>query len=69
MSTGQTIIANAKEVRVNLPCSLEEFLLQARKTLIMKALELSGGKQVAASKLLGITPQAVHTFLKNHQMN
>ncbi|MEM7391709.1 MAG: sigma-54 dependent transcriptional regulator, partial [Verrucomicrobiota bacterium] len=45
--------------------SLEEFLMDARKKLILQALEMSGGKQAGASRLLGITPQAVHKFLKS----
>lgn len=44
--------------------SLDEFLTSARKQLILKALEASGGNQSKAARLLGITPQAVHKFLQ-----
>lgn len=44
--------------------SLEGFLTSARKQLILKALEISGGNQSEAAKLLGMTPQAVHKFLQ-----
>jgi two-component system NtrC family response regulator len=44
--------------------SLEEFLGSARKQLILRALEASGGKQSEAARLLGITPQAVHKFFR-----
>ncbi len=44
--------------------SLEEFLNSARKQLILRTLEASGGNQSKAAKLLGITPQAVHKFLR-----
>jgi transcriptional regulator with AAA-type ATPase domain len=43
--------------------SLEEFLTSARKQLILRALEMTDGKQSAAARLLGISPQAVHKFL------
>jgi DNA-binding NtrC family response regulator len=45
--------------------SLEDFLASARKQLILKALELAGGSQTSAARLLGISPQAVHKFLKS----
>ncbi len=44
--------------------SLDEFLTSARKQLILRALEASGGNQSKAARLLGITPQAVHKFLQ-----
>ena len=44
--------------------SLEEFLGSARKQLILRALETSRGNQSEAARLLGITPQAVHKFLR-----
>ena len=44
--------------------SLEDFLASARKQLMLKALELADGSQTAAARLLGISPQAVHKFLK-----
>jgi len=49
------------------PCegfSLEEFLGAARKRMMMRALDLAGGKQSGAARLLGVTPQAVSKFLK-----
>ncbi|MCL4783441.1 MAG: sigma-54 dependent transcriptional regulator [Bryobacterales bacterium] len=39
--------------------SMPEFLSDARRRLIGRALEISGGKQKVAAKLLGITPQAL----------
>jgi DNA-binding NtrC family response regulator len=44
--------------------SLEAFLGSARKQLILRALEAAGGNQSRAARLLGISPQAVHKFLK-----
>ena len=44
--------------------SLDEFLTSARKQLVMRALEISQGKQSEAARLLGVTPQAVHKFLQ-----
>jgi len=44
--------------------SLEGFLGSARKQLILKALEITGGNQSEAARLLGISPQAVSKFLK-----
>lgn len=44
--------------------SLEEYLTSARKQLILRALELAKGSQSEAARMLGVTPQAVHKFLK-----
>jgi transcriptional regulator with PAS, ATPase and Fis domain len=44
--------------------SLEEYLTSARKQLILRALEISDGNQSAVARLLGISPQAVHKFLR-----
>jgi DNA-binding NtrC family response regulator len=44
--------------------SLEEYLTSARKQLILRALETAKGNQSEAARLLGITPQAVHKFLR-----
>lgn len=44
--------------------SLESFLSDARRQLILRALETSGGNQSAAARLLGLSPQAVHKFLR-----
>jgi len=46
--------------------SLETYLSELRKRLILRALELSKGNQSEAARLLRITPQAVHQFLKLH---
>jgi transcriptional regulator with PAS, ATPase and Fis domain len=40
--------------------SMPEFLGDVRKRLISRALEIAGGKQKDAAKLLGITPQALN---------
>jgi transcriptional regulator with GAF, ATPase, and Fis domain len=44
--------------------SLEGFVTSARKQLILRAMELARGNQSEAARLLGITPQAVHKFLR-----
>lgn len=44
--------------------SLEAYLGGIRKRIIFKALELSKGNQSEAARLLKLTPQAVHQFLK-----
>lgn len=44
--------------------SLEGYLTSARKQLILRALETARGNQSEAARLLGITPQAVHKFLR-----
>jgi len=44
--------------------SLEEYLKSARKQLMLRALELSNGSQSGAARMLAISPQAVHKFLK-----
>jgi len=44
--------------------SMEEFLVSARKQLILRAIEVAGGNQSEAARLLGITPQAVNKFLR-----
>jgi DNA-binding NtrC family response regulator len=47
--------------------SLEGYLSDIRRKLILRALELSGGNQSEAARMLHITPQAVHQFLKFHR--
>jgi len=47
--------------------SLDGFLSQARKQLMLRALELAGGNQSQAARLLGVTPQAVHRFRKGSE--
>jgi transcriptional regulator with PAS, ATPase and Fis domain len=49
--------------------SLEEFVASARKQLILRAIELAQGNQSEAARLLGITPQAVHKFLRRSTSN
>lgn len=44
--------------------SLESYLGDLRKRLILRALELSKGNQSEAARMLHITPQAVHQFVK-----
>jgi transcriptional regulator with GAF, ATPase, and Fis domain len=43
---------------------MEEFFATARKRLITRALEMANGSKTEASRLLGITPQAIHNFLR-----
>jgi two-component system response regulator PilR (NtrC family) len=45
--------------------SLEAFLAQARRQLILRAMAKAQGNQSAAARMLGLSPQAVHKFLKN----
>ncbi len=47
--------------------SLEAFLTSTRKQLFLRALEVSGGNQSRAARLLGVTPQAVHKFLQSRK--
>jgi len=44
--------------------SLKEYLSSARNGLILRALELSHGNRSQAGRLLGVTPQAVHRYVK-----
>ncbi len=44
--------------------ALDEFLSSARKQLILRAVEIAGGNQSEAARLLGMTPQAVSKFMK-----
>ena len=46
--------------------SLERFLKNVRKQLMLRALDMAGGNQSGAARLLDISPQAVHKFLKEH---
>jgi len=43
---------------------MEDFLSETRSKIIDKALDLSGGNRSKAARLLGISPQAVHKFVK-----
>jgi DNA-binding NtrC family response regulator len=47
--------------------SLDEYLRSARKQLILHALEIARGNQSEAARLLGLTPQAVHKFLRKSE--
>ena len=49
--------------------SLEAYLTSARKQLILRALEAAKGNQSEAARLLGISPQAVHKFLRRNTQN
>jgi len=49
--------------------SLERYLTSARKQLILRALELAKGNRSEAARLLGVTPQAVHKFLRKIDNN
>jgi transcriptional regulator with GAF, ATPase, and Fis domain len=44
--------------------SLEGYLNTVRRQLVLKALELAHGKQSAAARLLGLSPQAVHQYVQ-----
>ena len=44
--------------------SLEDYLKSVRKQLMLHALELSKNNKSAAARLLGISPQAVHKFVR-----
>jgi DNA-binding NtrC family response regulator len=43
---------------------MDEFIDQARRHLITRALEMANGNKTVAASLLGITPQAIHNFLR-----
>jgi len=43
---------------------MEEYLDKARRHFIRRALELANGSKTEAARLLGITPQAIHNFLR-----
>ena len=43
---------------------MDEFIDQARRHLITRALEMANGNKTVAAQLLGITPQAIHNFLR-----
>jgi len=49
--------------------SLEEYVTSVRNQLILKAIEIARGNKSHASRLLGITTQAVHKFLKKKENN
>jgi DNA-binding NtrC family response regulator len=47
--------------------SLEAYLTSARKQLMLRALEAAQGNQSEAARLLGVTPQAVHKFVRSRE--
>lgn len=47
--------------------SLDAFLNDARRQLILRALHLANGKQSTAARLLGVTPQAISKFLRDEK--
>jgi len=49
--------------------SLEEYVASVRNQLILRAVEIARGNKSEAARLLGITPQAVHKFLKKKEDN
>ncbi len=49
--------------------SIEDFITSARKQLILRAIEIAKGNQSEAARLLGITPQAVHKFVRKMENN
>jgi len=44
------------------------FLGKARRSLITRAMEMANGNKTAAARLLGITPQAIHNYLRRGTM-
>jgi len=44
--------------------SLEDLLSKIRHQMILRALDAAGGNQSRAARMLGISPQAVHKFLR-----
>jgi transcriptional regulator with GAF, ATPase, and Fis domain len=46
---------------------MDAYLTSVRKQLILRALESARGNQSEAARLLGMTPQAVHKFLRKHE--
>ncbi len=47
--------------------SMEAYLTGARRQLLLRALEISGGNRSAAARLLGISAQAVHHFVRGEE--
>jgi DNA-binding NtrC family response regulator len=47
--------------------SLSDYLSETRATLIERAIASSGGNHAQAARKLGITPQAVHKFVKTRE--
>jgi Nif-specific regulatory protein len=49
--------------------SLEDYVTSVRNQLMLRAIEIARGNKSEAARLLGITPQAVHKFLKKKENN
>ncbi|MBI3372915.1 MAG: sigma 54-interacting transcriptional regulator [Betaproteobacteria bacterium] len=47
--------------------SIEDYLKDARRNLVDRALDLANGNRSKAARLLGITPQALHKFVGKRQ--
>lgn len=47
--------------------SLEKYLSELRRRIILKALDKAGGNQSEAARMLKLSPQAVHQFLKQQK--
>ncbi len=45
--------------------SLETYIADTRRHLVQRALDQSGGNKSKAARLLGISPQAIHAYLKH----
>lgn len=61
LATGSPVLADVQPYE---GFSLREYVNEVRRDLITKALNASGGNGSKAARLLAITPQAVHKFLK-----
>ena len=48
--------------------SLKEYLNNARDGLIRRALDLAHGNRSQAGRLLGVTPQAIHRYVKESEI-
>ncbi len=46
--------------------SLKQYLTEVRKSLMLKALKAAGNNGSRAARLLAISPQAIHKFMKEH---
>jgi len=59
-------VSDVKLPEIDENFSMEAYLGEVRRKLILRALNISKGNQSEAARLLKITPQAVHQFLKIH---
>lgn len=60
----QTVVGEAPLPILFQGFSMEDYLGNLRRRIIYKAIDQAGGNQSEASRLLGISPQAVNKFLK-----